>query len=151
MKNFFDGYENYTEEQKVEMLENMADGKEITTFYKPLSESEISSKRETLSQEMSKRRRILKEAKSVADDYKEQVKRCNNVVDEALEAIERRAEEKNGVLYKIIDHKTKTVNYYDNNGAWINGRRMNPEEQQLSIMSVSRGGAMLSVDEEETD
>lgn len=133
MKNFLP---ERTDADRLEILTDSADHIEETTFYKDLSEDDLTVKRETFVEnniEISKHQEILDIAKA---EYKANTKPLAMHNEILLTEIKTRKTTVKGKLFHIADHDSNVMNTYDEKGEFISSRRLRPDERQTRITSL---------------
>lgn len=125
------------EQHRLSILENNADKIEDGMYIMPLSEEEIYSRRETLGELMIKQNTIKEEMKMVISEYKDKLKPINTSIADTLTEIKTGQQECSGRQYSIADYENGLMEIYDKRGHLIRTRRLKPEEQQTSILSLA--------------
>lgn len=122
--------------ERLEILTDSADHIEDTTFYKDLTEEDLTIKRETFVEnniEISKHQEILDIAKA---EYKANTKPLTLHNEILLTEIKTRKASVKGKLFHIADHDLNVMNTFDEKGEFISSRRLRPDEKQTRITSL---------------
>lgn len=134
-------FPEYSGRDLIEMLEANSDSAEDRTYYVPLEETELSERKSKFAQRSIEIARIEEKKKKIMDEFKEELKPLIGEKKELLEEIKIGAREEEGVVFKIIDHETATVGFYNQYGLLIESRpAMENERQQLTISGARRNG-----------
>jgi len=134
-------FPEYSGRDLIEMLEANSDSAEDRTYYVPLEEAEITERKSKFTQKSIEIARIEEKKKKIMDEFKEELNPLVGEKKELLEEIKIGAREEEGVVFKIIDHETATVGFYNQYGLLIESRpAMENERQQLTIGGARRNG-----------
>ncbi len=102
-------------------------------YMKPLTEDELRMEKEALAAACIAKGVLEQELKDIKDDYKERIEPHAEMMKASIEAIRFRAKQKEGKLYKYVEHESKVVYFIDPEGNVINSRMMLPEERQYIL------------------
>lgn len=102
-------------------------------YTKPLSEEELTLKREELANAAILKAMIQDEFAEVKAQYKERISPLSEVVKESIQAIKNKSVEVMGKVYKFADYENQMIHVVDPLGNVLNSRRMLPEERQFRI------------------
>ena len=134
-------FPEYSGRDLIEMLEANSDSAEDRTYYVPLEETELAERKSKFTQKSIEIARIEEKKKKIMDEFKEELNPLVGEKKELLEEIKIGAREEEGVVFKIIDHETATVGFYNQYGLLIESRpAMENERQQLTIGGARRNG-----------
>lgn len=81
--------------------------------------------------------RLKKDLDKIKTEFKAKMKPIDEKIASLLEIIHTRQMAETGTVYLIKDEDEKVMGYYDNRGELIHSRRLTPEEQAPSRLSVS--------------
>lgn len=129
--------EETPEERKRLLLDN-ADKVERTDYIKPLTPEEIDLKRELHTDNAIKLSEIEEEKKEAMADFKARIDPIATENKMLLQQIKTRQEEVSGTLYTFFNIDERTATVYDENGECVLSRRMRPDENQTTILSMSK-------------
>jgi hypothetical protein len=125
-------------EERRRILRDSADKIEETTYLKPLSEDELSVRREAFTEGSIKLGQMEDELEEVKEKYKEKMKPLKDQNKEVLYELKHRQAAVTGPLFLIADHDEGMMGTYDENGELISSRKLRPEEKQLTINHLSK-------------
>ena len=135
MKQFMPDLSN---SERVTILQENAQKVEETTYQRPLTEEELSAKREDLADNCIFLNQKEDEFKEVKDRFKvetEPYKRLNKIL---LQEIKTKQSTVEGILYHLPNHEDGMMETYDGEGYMIGSRRLRPDERQGNIFSFSK-------------
>lgn len=107
-------------------------------YMKPLTDDELRMEKEALAAACIAKGVLEQELKDIKDEYKEQIEPHATVMKECIQSIRFRAKQKEGKLYKYVEHESKVVYFLDPEGNVINSRMMLPEERQYILKPEMR-------------
>lgn len=122
--------------ERMEALESHADKIEDTSYLKPLTQEEMDSRREILSDNFIQLADIEEEKKESDDAFKERmgpIKAHNKVL---LMEIRHRQAQVAGRLYHVANHAESMMETYNAEGELIATRRLLPEEKQTRMAAM---------------
>ena len=120
------------------LLQENASKVEQTAYQKQLTPDELSARREDLADNCIKLNQLEDELKGVKDDFKLKMDPLKSVNKTLLTEIKTKQTTIEGTLYHLANHEEGVMETYDENGAWISGRRLRPEEKQGTIFSLGK-------------
>lgn len=132
-------FQDYSEDERLEMLEFNSDAIEEMDYTEILSEQELSERKDKLAQRSIEESRILDEKKEAMDRFKEKLKPIVAEKDVLLEEIKHRSRSLFGKCYKMVDHPKKEVGYYNPKGQLVFSRPARPDEAQGNLFKIKTG------------
>lgn len=126
-------FEDYPEEQRIQMLEDNASQVTKGKYTRRLTPAEKNIKRKRVCELDIELNDIEEELKAVREDFKERKTPLINEKSELLSDIKNGGVYVEGNLYKIVDRESKEVGYYNDEGELVEQRKMTKEDLQLSI------------------
>lgn len=122
-----------SDKERIMILQQNADKIEQTTYQKPLSEEELATRRELLT-DNSIRLGDLEEAKKEATrQYKDQIYPLKSDNKQILVEIRTKQARVDGTLYHMANHEDGMMETYDEQGELVASRRLRPDERQQRI------------------
>lgn len=125
-------------EQRLQILKETCDQHEVTTYYRDLTPDELDVKREELSENLIKISGfddILEEQKT---EYKSKTKPLKLQNKELLEEVKTRKAKVDGILFHLANHTDGVMETYNENGEFIQSRRLRPDEKQAKLFTVPK-------------
>jgi hypothetical protein len=132
-------FQDYPEDERIEMLESNADALEEMDYTEYLSDEELAERKDKLAQRSIEESRILDEKKEAVDGFKLKLKPIVTEKNELLSEIKHRSRSLFGKCYKMVDHKTKEVGYYNPKGQLVFSRPARPDEAQGNLFKIKTG------------
>lgn len=136
-------FENESLEERIELLENSADGVVEDTYYRKLTSSELTEKKAQFTANALKVDDLEEQKKDVLDEFKEKISPLKRRHKELGSEIRTGFEEQTGNLYKMIDLDENWVSFYSETGELIENKSRPAEmdEQQKTIqMEIRKTG-----------
>lgn len=103
------------------------------TYLKPMSESELRQAQEDFAQLAIEKAKVDDDFSLVKEEFKNRLKPLNSKITHKLQCIRIKAEEVNGQVYQIPDYDNFYMHTVAEDGTYITGRMMFPEERQMTI------------------
>lgn len=125
-----------TPKERTMLLQDNAAKVEVTSYQKVLSPEELADRREDLADNCIKLNQKEDELKVIKDEFKlemDPLKVKNKLL---LTEIKTKQQTIDGTLYHIPDYENRTMDIYDQDGFWIQSRRLRPEENQGHIFTI---------------
>lgn len=132
-------FQEYEERGRIEMLESNADSIEEMDYTEYLTDEELAEHKDKLAQRSIEESRILDEKKEAMDIFKEMLKPIVVDKNEILSEIKHRSRSLFGKCYKMIDHATREVGYYNSKGQLVYSRPARPDEAQGNLFKIKTG------------
>ncbi len=132
-------FENYSAEERRQILKDNADSIENKGYMKPFTDDEIRERKDDLAQTVINIAQIQQEKKEANDEFKAQLKPLENQKKELLEQVKNKAEFVEEECYKMIDHENGMVGYYNSEGHLIESRPIRADERQATIFQIKTG------------
>lgn len=129
-------FQDYSEKERIEMLEANADKVEEMDYTVALSKEVMDEKKDLLALAAIAISRLECELKEIKKQYKEKLKPLNQEKETLLEEIKHKSVSVFGKCYKLIDGNV--VGYYSPQGELVMSRPARPEERQGTIMQLQR-------------
>lgn len=136
MKNLFP--EGTSPRDRIHNLEAMAYSIEEGTYLKHLSSEELETKREQLTDNVIKAADLDEKKKAYVDSIKAELKPLSIERRSLMAVLKTKHEEVEGKIYHIDDQEEGVMNSFNENGEFINSRRLRPEERQTTIFSINK-------------
>lgn len=136
MKNLFP--EGTSTLDRIHNLEAMAYSIEEGTYLKHLSSEELEIKREALTDNVIKAADLEEKKKAYVDSIKAELKPLSIERRLLMEVLKTKHEEVEGKIYHVDDQEEGVMNSFNENGEFINSRRLRPEERQTTIFSINK-------------
>lgn len=138
-----DNLQDLPDNERLQFLKDAAYKSEQTSYYRPLNEDDMNSKREELADNHIKLSELADEKKEMVDEFKGRMNPLINHNKSLLKDIKSRHEEVEGTLYYVPDMEAGVVETFDGNGLLINTRRIRPGEKfQQSIQFPNESRAI---------
>jgi hypothetical protein len=119
--------------ERRELLHAQADKIEEGSYYKPLTEEELTARKDSLSTIVLDHSDMVEEKAELVKGLNERIKEKVTEKKKVLQAIRTRQEERNGIQYHLQNYETGMVEVYDEDGELIYSRRLRPDEKQTTI------------------
>ncbi len=132
-------FENYSAEERKQMLEHNADSIENKGYMKAFTDEEIRERKDDLAQTVISIAQIQQEKKEINDEFKSRLKPLENDKNVLLEQIKNKAEFVEENCYKLIDHEAGMVGYYNSDGHLVESRPIRADERQATIFQMKTG------------
>lgn len=136
MKNLFP--EGTSPLDRIHNLEAMAYSIEEGTYLKHLSSEELEIKREALTDNVIKAADLEEKKKAYVDSIKAELKPLSIERRSLMATLKTKHEEVEGKIYHVDDQDEGVMNSFNENGEFINSRRLRPEERQTTIFSINK-------------
>lgn len=121
--------------ERREFLENNATSIVDGQYFRKFDDEDLAQSREDYTSKSIELKRLEEEFKEVKADYKARIKALTNQQGEIMTGIMQSGEWLDGKQYGFDDQVRGVMEYYDENGQFINSRRLMPNERQLTIHS----------------
>ena len=131
-------FQNYPESQRERLLSDNADEVKDGSYLKRLTSDELAAAKESLAEHDILIDEFEREKKEFMDALKERMSPVVQARKIYLDKVRDKTERVRGNLYKIIDHETRMVGFYDKDGNLIEARPMLASEAQTTIYSINR-------------
>lgn len=122
--------------ERKEFLENNATTISEGQYFRKFDEEDLNQSREDYTSKSIELKRLEDEFKQVKDDYKRKIKALSIQQAEIMTGIMQSGEWLDGKQYGFDDQVRGVMEYYDEQGQFINSRRLMPNERQLTIHSA---------------
>ncbi len=132
-------FENYSAEERKQMLEHNADSIENKGYMKAFTDEEIRERKDDLAQTVISIAQIQQEKKEANDEFKSRLKPLENDKNVLLEQIKNKAEFVEEDCYKLIYHEAGMVGYYNSKGHLVESRPIRADERQATIFQMKTG------------
>lgn len=108
--------------------------KTVTQSYlKPMSESELRQAQEDFAQLAIEKAKVDDDFSLIKEEFKGRLKPLESQIAQKLQHIRIKAQEMNGPVHQIPDYDNFYMHTVADDGTYISGRMMFPEERQLTI------------------
>lgn len=122
---------------RAQILEDSCDAVEEIWYRHDFTEEELNEIKTKLADTSIDIASLEQEKADWMDAYKNRLKPLNTAKNRYLEQIKRKAEDIHDKCYKFLDHDNKEVGYYNGAGELVYTRRMQPQEMQKSIFTLT--------------
>jgi hypothetical protein len=115
------------------IMESNSEKVENTTYLKPLTDEEVTAKRELLADNSIKLSDLAEKKASAMKEFKLQMDPLaieNNML---LHEIRSKQKKVDGTLYHMANHETEMMEIYDEDGYLLETRRLLPSEKQARL------------------
>lgn len=130
-------FNNYPHEERVEMFQANSDAVEERIYFEELSDEELIERRSRFAQRSIEIAKIEDKKKEIVDEFKSELEPLKHEAKFLLSEIKTGHTEKEGKIYKMVDHEEGMVGYYSQAGNLVEQRPATREERsQLSITSI---------------
>ena len=123
----------YKGSEREQFLKDNCDTMEEIGFMKRFTPEEITTKKDALAEISIGINDVETARKEAMADFKDQLKPMVEERATLLKDIKTKAEYKNELCFKFLDHVAGTVGYYTREGELAEERTMRPEEHQLTV------------------
>lgn len=117
------------QKDRVQALQEAATKIEQKEYYTPLTQADLDLKREQFTDNSIYLGNEKSKIKEIVDNHKETIKPKVEENTKLLYEITTKQEKREGVLYHIPDFETSVMTTYDENGDFVESRRLRPEEK----------------------
>lgn len=117
----------------VDVLEANADAKEKIGYMRTFDAGEVADRKDSLSTISIEINDIEIEKDEAVKAFKEQLKPLKTLRSKVLTDLKQNSEFIEEVCYKMIDHDSNEVGYYNGNGDLVSTRLARPNENQLNV------------------
>lgn len=131
-------FQDLQPEEKYEALNNHADAIEEIGYMKPFTPEEIDEFKEAVVKNTIEASELQQELKSIQEDYKSRINPLTQEISLKATFIKNSAQFIKEPCFKVIDHYSKQVGYYNADGVLVSERPTRPEESQSTILSMTR-------------
>lgn len=126
-------YQNYSQNDRITMLQNQAKKSEVKTYNRSLSEEEINREKDKYASDAIELDRQKKDLKSTVERLKAGITSVETLMEERLEKIKTGQTEITATLYGLPDYNKNRMNWYDGYGERINSLPLTPDERQGTL------------------
>lgn len=119
-----------SQSERMNILQQNADKIEQTTYLKPLSEDELSARRESLTDNSIRLSDLEEDKKEATKQFKDQIDPLKSANKTILVEIRTKQAKVDGTLYFMANHEESMMETYDDTGEMIESRRLRPDEKQ---------------------
>lgn len=103
------------------------------SYLKPMSDAELRQAQEDFAQMAIEKAKIDDDFSQIKEEFKLRLKPLTSQIGQKLQHIKIKALEMNGPVYKVPDYDNFFMHSVAEDGTYISGRMMFPEERQLTI------------------
>lgn len=136
-QHYDESFHNLSPREIIDNLEGLAYGKEEGVYNRKLTSEEIMVAKHELADVSLKIAKVEEDKKSAMDDFKEALKKPNEMKKELLEAIKLRSVRKEGILYFVDDQEEGTMYTFDEQGVCIDSRPLLAKERQTKLRQIN--------------
>lgn len=126
------------EEQRAQFLSDNCDAVEAVGYTRRFSPDELNQKKEELANISIDIAEIEEDKKDAMRQFKDRLKPRATEKIKLLGDLKRKSEFVNDDCYKIIDHETRMVGFYNKLGELVSSRPIMPQEMQKTVFSINR-------------
>jgi hypothetical protein len=127
-----------SEEDRQSVLQGESLTVEEHAYMKPLTQDELSIKKDELANAAILKAVIEDELAQIKAQYKDKIEPLREIVNKSIEAIKNKAIEVKGNVYKLADYDNQMIHMVDPLGNVLSSRRMLPEERQFRISTINK-------------
>ena len=120
-----------------QLLEDSCDAVEEIWYRHDFTEDELNEIKTKLADTSIDISELEQEKADWMEAYKNRLKPLNTAKSKYLGQIKRKAEDIKDKCYKFLDHENKEANYHNGVGELVYVRRMQPQEMQKSIFTLT--------------
>jgi hypothetical protein len=120
-----------SDKDRMLILQQNADKMEDTKYYKPLTEDELTARREMLTDNCIKLGDLEEEKKLLTEKIKVKIDPLKEENKMLLLECRTKQVQVSGILYHMADHENGYMETYDHNGELLYSRKLRPDEKQL--------------------
>lgn len=126
------------DKDRLMLLQETAAKVEQGTYQKVLDDDDLAGRREDLADNCIKLNKLEDELKEYKDDYKAQMEPLKNHNKTLLQEIKTKQTTKMGTLFHLANYEDGVMETYDQDGDFINSRRLRPDEKQGQIFGMKK-------------
>ncbi len=116
--------------ERMQVLQDTAEKIEQKEYYTPLTQSDLDLKREQFTDNSIWLGNEKAKIKELVDTHKQHIKPKAEENTKLLYEITTKQEKREGVIYHIADYDNSIMVTYDENGDFVESRRLRPEEKK---------------------
>lgn len=116
-------------QDRVQVLQDTAVKVENKEYYTPLTQADLDLKREQFTDNSIWLGNEKSKIKEIVDTHKENIKPQVEENAKLLYEITTKQEKREGILYHLPDYDNSVMTTYDENGEFVESRRLRPEEK----------------------
>jgi|GEM_PF-1385948 len=132
-ENQADLFQGMTPKERADNLEALAHTISEETYMRPLSEAELTDRKNELVENSVELNRIAEEKRRVTADLNGRATRLSKANKGLLDDITHESVKASGKVYSIMSEDGRFVDKYNENGTWLSRRRAGPEDAQRHI------------------
>lgn len=130
-------FQELPDEKRAQQLEALSEGAEERDYSVFLTPEELAERKSQFTTLAIKEAKLNDAKKQFLDEIKMELKPIQSEKDGLLQEIKTGTIRETGICYKMVDHNTKMVGYYNNRGQLVEQRPMTMDDRQLSIKMSS--------------
>nr|GFC60938.1 hypothetical protein [Tanacetum cinerariifolium] len=128
-----DLFQGMSPSERADNLEALAHVVEEEPYMRPLSEEELTSRKNTLVDNSVTLNLLAEEKKAVTAEINGKATRLSKENKTLLDDITHQAVKEHGKVYSILSDDNRWVDKYNESGTWLSRRRAGPEDSQRHI------------------
>jgi small-conductance mechanosensitive channel len=128
-----DLFQGMSPSERADNLEALAHVVEEEPYMRPLSEQELTSRKNTLVDNSVTLNLLAEEKKAVTAEINGKATRLSKENKTLLDDITHQAVKEHGKVYSILSDDNRWVDKYNESGTWLSRRRAGPEDSQRHI------------------
>ncbi len=125
--------QDISRKQRIQFLKDNADAIEDFGYNKPLTEDEILTLKESLTDTSIQIADIEQKKEEATEQFMTQLKPLKKIQQETIGMLKNKSEYRTEECYKFIDHEAGEVGYYNADGELVYQRGILPSERQKTI------------------
>lgn len=125
-------------EQRLRLLQENCDSHEQASYYKELTQDELDSKRESLSENLITASALEDDLADIKKEFKLKLDPLKDERKSLLTEIKTRKQEITGTLFSMANYEEAMMETYDESGELVSSRRLRPEEKQLKAFPLKK-------------
>lgn len=122
-----------SERERMLILQQNADKIEQTTYQKPLTEEELTARKEQLTENCIKLGDLEEQKSDAVAEFKAKIDPLKIANKDILFELRMKQAKVEGTLYHMANHEDGMMETYDDQGYLVSSRRLRPDEKQGRI------------------
>ena len=139
-------FQDYSPMERKQLLKDNADKIENLGYQKPLTEDQLVTLKEDLTETAIKIADIQFAKSEAVRSFNEDLKPLQKKQAETVEALKNRTEFKEEDCYKFVDQEAGEVGYYNDEGVLVYQRAILPNERQKTVFAAMPGRQKTGTD-----
>lgn len=128
-----DLFQGLTPQERADNLESLAHTIEEESYMRPLTEDELTIRKDNLVNNSVELNLLAEEKKAITAELNGKSTRLSKLNKGLLDDITHQAVKQHGKVYSILSEDSRWVDKYNESGTWLSRRRAGPEDSQRHI------------------